>query len=216
MQNSIPEWPAKMTRDEQKLVRKHRKEFEAALKQRAKGSGWRFAGNTIFRQEDGWMLAATPRPTWQRGVKNRLLVKPMALDPIFWEIVGLEENNNTPLSFRIYGAWILSPPSIVEFKNARMVDPVKLADAAFAWTEKWRLQNLSSYSVDKLLAQLGPLEKTSGHYRSVSICLLILQGDFQRARTLCDADPSDAGGFWSVGSGSFYTQAKRWLAENKR
>jgi hypothetical protein len=220
MENSIPQWPVKMTREERKQVSQRQKEFEAALKQRAKGTGWRFTGGTIFRQQDDWFVSASPRLTWQRGVQNQLNVKPMALDPLFWEIVGLEENNELPLSFRVNGAWVLRPPSIDEFKNGKMIDPEKLANATFEWTHKWRAKNLATYSVDKLLAQLDPLENTSGHYRAVAICLLILREDFQRARTLCDAERGDVGGFFTSGgdgpSYTFYQQARNWLDANNR
>ena len=38
----------------------------------------------------------------------RIAAKPMSLDPAYWRIVDLEENNNEPLSFRAWGAFTCS------------------------------------------------------------------------------------------------------------
>jgi hypothetical protein len=51
---------------------------------------------------------------YEKSTKASISAKPMTIDPIFWDIVGLPENNNAPLSFRFNGAWTCRPPPFDE------------------------------------------------------------------------------------------------------
>lgn len=104
----IPAWPAKLTREEQKAVKQRSNDFDAALKRDARAAGWRYARGTIFRQSADWFISILPSLLWKRGAVVRIMVKPMAIDPLFWDIVGLTNNNTPPLSFRATGAWVFA------------------------------------------------------------------------------------------------------------
>ena len=210
----MPAWPIKMTRDERKFTQQRRKDFELALKARVKGTGWRYNGGAFFRQDANWFLSSNPSLTWKRGINLTLTVKLMALDRLFWDIVGLEQNNELPLSFRQNGAWVLRPPQLREFQDPDFIEPSDLADFAFEWAERWRVENLPAYNLDAALAAVGQLKNTSGQNRAVAICLLILTGNFSQAQSLCEDNADDAGSF-SIGiTDNFYILAKRWLAIN--
>lgn len=204
-----------MNRVERKYIRQQQKDFEIALKNRARKTGWRFSGGVVFRSQSDWFLSNRPSVKLGGGVQNHLLVKPMELDTLFWNIVGLEENETLPLSFRENGAWVLRPSRLSEFKGGNVTDPIELAEIAFDWTENWRLSKLPSYEIDDMINALSPLEDSKGHLRSVAICLLIMLEKYKEAEFLCDTKRSDYGGF-SVGvTESFYSMAKKWLAKNE-
>ncbi len=214
MEEIAPEWPLKMTREERKLATQRRKDFDAAFKKRAKGTGWRYREGSIFRKTDDWFLASTPHLTWKEGINHELMIKPMALDTLFWKIVDLPENEELPLSFRENGAWVLRPPKITQFVKPKKNDPIELANLAFEWTETWCSQNIASYELDDMLDRLKPLEKTQSHLRSVAICLLILKKEFKQASILINDHPDDSGGFSIAIKRTFYDMVKDWLVNN--
>src|SRR6185437_12455637 len=96
---------AEIGREEAKQRRALDKALGLALRKQAKGTGWRVSQGVLFRALDGWFLSA-PTAVWigRRKTQAEVFCKPMALDPIFWEIVETESNANMPLSFRHQGA----------------------------------------------------------------------------------------------------------------
>ena len=214
MEEIEPVWPLNLTREERKLASQRRKDFEAALKKRAKGTGWRYREGTIFRKTGDWFIASTPHLTWKEGIRHQLMIKPMALDTLFWEIVDLPENEKLPLSFRTNGAWVLRPPVISQFVIPEKNDLTDLANLALEWTDAWCSRNLAEYEINDILERLKPLERTKSHYRAVAICLLIQMKEFTQASVLIDNQLNDSGGF-SVGiNRTFYDMARDWLANN--
>ena len=94
--SDLPVWPAKLTREQQKAAKQRGKDFDAALKVRSRAAGWRFARGEVFRQTGDWFISILPSLLWERGALVRMTVKPMTLDPLFWQIVGLSENEALP------------------------------------------------------------------------------------------------------------------------
>ena len=217
-------WPNKVTREDARAAKAREREFFAALKAEGKRAGWRFARADIFRQEGRWFISNMPTLAWQRGVWNRLTVKPMALDPLFWEIVDLPDNNSRPLSFRATGAWVLRPEWIREAIATEEDSPLQLADRVLEWSNQ-QLGLLSGWSTARMLAELGPGERLHHQQRSLAICLHLLNGDLDKAEDLCRAagDQSellaDGGGFTTNNSdgtrSTFNKQALRWIASRR-
>lgn len=214
----------RLTREEARAAKARRKAFDAALKSRAKVSGWRYAGGGVFRQDGDWFIDALPFPIDRSGYTVSLRLKPMALDPLFWDIAGLPENANLPLSFRANGAWVLrAPPAELRVEGSDDC-PEALAEAVLARIEAERLRSRAERSIQSLLDALGPHESLSGQTLALALCLDILNGDLGSAAALCrraaSAQPPDPGGFIARrpdgGVLTFVDQASDWIAARRR
>lgn len=214
----LPAWPTKMTRDEQKLVKARRKAFNAALKASGRAAGWRFAAGTIFRREGDWFFHSLPTLLWQRGVIAGLNIKPMAMDPLFWDIVGIRGNESLPLSFRANGAWTVRPMARDEHLLRDVEDPDALARGVVEWATDQCFRSLQTLSIQQLLNDLPPPEEL-GFSAVWAICLHIMNEDFDQAVHLCERFAHDGGGFVTVISGEPITvvdQAHAWIVRKFR
>lgn len=98
-----------------KAQRAFEKDTVAATRTAVKGSGWRVSKGVLFRQEGDWFFAVHRRrlsPDLTDGFTVELMGKPMALDPLYWEVMGLEDNASQPLSFRYWGAFVCGSPML--------------------------------------------------------------------------------------------------------
>lgn len=215
--------PARVTREQQKAETQRGKDFRIAFKRAARSAGWSFADGTAFRQSGDWYVSLYPSLLWDRGALARLTIKPMGLDPVFWEIAGLGENEKQPLSFRSTGAWTLQPPSIDEHVGLDTADVEPLASRVLDWGHRQETERLREISIASMLEALPSEQNLGGHLRAMAICLHILLGDLAGARHLCGVARPDLlpglredGGFIMVhpdGSAATFTDlARDWTA----
>lgn len=225
--SDLPAWPVKLTREQQRAVKQRAKDFDASLKRGARAAGWRFARGDIFRQSEGWFISILPSLLWERGAVVRITVKPMALDPLFWNIVGLSENEALPLSFRATGAWVLRPPSMDDHVGLNTVEVETLAAEVFTWSNQRSHEILKNLSIESMLAALPSEEHLRGQHLALAICLYILAEDLDGAVRLSQiVDPHahplvrESGGFTTHnpdGSiSTFLDQARNWIAHKRR
>jgi hypothetical protein len=209
-------------REETRQRRALNKAFLQAIKNRAKGSAWRVSKGVVFRDFDGWFIAA-PSAVWlgKRRTQIELKFKPMTLDPIFWEIVEAETNVEMPLSFRYWGAWTCSIPALVEHElDERGAHPTTMAHEAIDWLDA-QVEQFKSWTTEKFLDFLREHPRTNSYLATV-VTTMFLLGDFATAETLCKEaiKSGDRGGF-SVGresgpSRSFPELALAWLERKRR
>ena len=218
--DDIPAYPIKLSRDQRRIEKDRSKAFVHELRQQAKGTGWRVAQGTIFRQEEDWFVSNQPTLAFQRGVITRWTCKPMAIDPLFWEIVGLEENNTMPLSFRDQGAWTLRPLFQQAYLSKHTENPADLAAEVLAWSNT-KLKETEDYSLHQMLLELGALEETKGNQRSIAVCLLLLLDRFDEALSLCGT-PDDSRSIFEKASGgfiygdmTFLDGARIWISKHR-
>ena len=220
-------WPSKLTREQQKALKQRGKEFDAALKRRARAAGWRFAGGGIFRQSGDWFISIMPWLLWERGAAVRMMVKPMALDPLFWDIVGLNENEALPLSFRANGAWVLRTPAIDDRVGLATPEVESLATTVLEWGNQRANEIIPVISIGAMLSGLPKDEELRGQTRALATCLHILAGNLNDAFRLCQVDDPnthpllrEGGGFTThnhYGSiSTFIDQARNWIARQRR
>ena len=218
--------PEKLSRLQQKVLKQRCKDFDAALKEQARASGWRYARGELFRQSGDWFLNVFPILLWERGILARFMIKPMALDPLFWDIAGLPENNGLPLSFRAQGAWVLRPPGQEENVGLDISDVEQLAREFLLWSTRRADEALKACSIETML---GELENGSlaGHNRAVVTCLHILAENFESAARLCQTEDPDVHPLMREGGGftthhpdgsmsTFMDQARDWIARKRQ
>lgn len=224
MANEPHLWAAKLTREQQRALKQRDKDFQAALKAAARRRGWRYAGGKIFRQDGEWFASAMPFPPAWQGVVAQFMLKPMALDPLFWDIVGLSENSRLPLSFRANGAWVLRPPSIEACVGSECTEIVEPAELVVQFADENLDRSRKDRSIERMLAGLAEREPI-GSSLALEISLQILAGDLNAALALCrsvaDLDHvAQTGGFSTLNpDGSFSTfvdQAEAWIIARRR
>ncbi|HEY5072634.1 MAG TPA: hypothetical protein VII63_11460 [Caulobacteraceae bacterium] len=87
---------SKLTRRQQMDRRMLDKSVAMQIKGFARDTGWRVSQGWLFREQDGWFFEV-----WTIVARNsphtiaKFISKPMEIDPIFWDIVGLPENKKT-------------------------------------------------------------------------------------------------------------------------
>lgn len=209
MDDRIPAWPSRMSREDARALKTRRHLFARQLKSGAGPAGWRFANGGLFAQRGDWFLSVRTALLWKRGAVTNLSVKPMALDPLFWSIVGLSENARLPLSFRANGAWVLRP--LGEETHVALTDsePGEIAADVLALCAD-RLRNFAPPTIPAMLSEI----ETSPHranFAALEICLRLLEGDRDGGRALClGRAPFDTGGF-QTGDLTFFDQALAWI-----
>ena len=108
------------------------KAFFAELRAAAKGSGWSHKQGVLFRQSGDWFIAGHKRGRKVDGAivpTVEIMGKPMAIDPLMWSAMGLDENNDQPLSFR-YWAWFICGAPVLGVRDlAEGVSPKSTAAA---------------------------------------------------------------------------------------
>ena len=215
----------RISREQARAAKARKKAFQSALKATARAQKWRYAGGWIFRQDDDWFVDALPWVGLESGVSVQLILKPMALDTLFWEIVGLKENERLPLSIRANGAWVLRPPAIEETIGNGTPDVEELAKLVVLWADDQLCRSRSERSVARLLADLPKTEQLRGRMRATAICLHILANDLDAALALTrlgshEHDRLCSGGFLSCdGEGktvSFLDQSREWIFARRR
>jgi hypothetical protein len=217
-------WPPKLSREERRWVKQRGKEFQTALKAEGRRRGWRYAGGELFQQDGEWFASVLPFLQWERGAVVRFSLKPMRLEPLFWDIVGLPENNGLPLSFRANGAWVLRPPAKERRVGPAMSEVTALAELVASSADEQLRQSRDTRSTGQMLRELTHAGPVVGHQRALAICLHILGNDLDGALDLCRAiarkDISDTGGFATVNpdgtASTFLEQAEGWIIAKRR
>ena len=206
--------PAKQSADarrQQWLFEKERRELQRALpkavRAAAKNSGWRTSQGVLFREFNGWFLQVWGTP-WVIEAKTpaRLHCKPMGLDPIFWGLTDLENNNNQPLSFRAFGAFTCRTPALREIETVEETGSSQhIAENLLDWANE-QLQSLDGVlTLDAFVGFIrthpDQLERLS--YLAPLICGMLLQEKYEDALALCKEIKAQHGGGIFYGGGGF-------------
>lgn len=185
--------------------------WKARLDERLVPLGWKNAsGGFRYRTTDEYVYFAIALPPRTASPKATLHAKPLALDPIFWEILGLTENAKRGPSFRVTGAFTVPAPEVARV-TADLSEPL-----------------LDAPTVDRLCAELhATFLQSSGELRSLAdfeaalddaprlvttaIVWLIASGRRDEAALRLEAELAKGaqGGFWS--DGSFNERALAYL-----
>ncbi len=138
----------------------------------------------------------------------------MAVDPLFWRIVGLEENEQLPLSFRANGAWVLRAPPRQFHIAPEEHDPEKLAAATISLATGY-LSEVHQSSPEKLLKEIESLGDLRTHFAALEVCLRLLLGDVDGALERSTFVHSDDSGGFRTGEKGFFQQAREWISTSE-
>ena len=189
-----------------------RRDLAKACRATVKGSKWRSSSGTLFGTRDGWFLAMQEMTgIVQATTKARMTIKPMAVDPLFWDMIGEPQLCGQSLSFRYFGALVcpgLILPEVdidedggVPAIAARMLDIAErtLDDVARNWT-------LDTF-LERIAASINPKRLFP-----TAIATMIAAGRDQEALDLCldAAGRGEARGFVSR-RGTFPQLAARYI-----
>ncbi len=205
----------KITRQEESARHAYRRALTKATHEAAKGSGWKCSGGMLFRDVAGWFFDAYPMVAiYWRETRIALHVKPMGVDPIFWDVVDMRENRDRSLSFRGRGAWVCRAPPIEEGAIDECGMDAEAAAREFVrWTvdaadRAWRPLSLRGFfELLENVERPGPFNP----FLATKIVTQILMGDEEEARRLAREakERGDVGGF--TAQGTFPEMALRWL-----
>ena len=163
----------------------YQKDMQTHLRAAAKGSGWKQAKGVVFRQVEDWFIAGQ----WKSvsadpadGLRIEILAKPMAIDPMLWQVMGSCNNNDQPLSFRYWGFFVCGAP-VLDFEVIKTTEPERAAPEVIA-----RLQKMLPKLIDKLgsekfsdLAQASLGNHDNWRMTETIIHALWLEGDNEGA-----------------------------------
>jgi hypothetical protein len=200
-------------RTQKKARHAYRRALEKAVREQAMGTTWRSIRGEIFREQAGWFVSASPSDYInEETTKVNIVVKPMAIDPIFWDLVGLPENRDLPLSFRLTGAWTCRPPRFAELPLAEDPDPSIVAGRLIAAADEQLKLVSQSHSLDAFLATCrAAAEKSEGYLPSL-VATLVAMNREDEALAICEeARETGQNGGFAVPQGSFVEMAAHWL-----
>jgi hypothetical protein len=92
------------------------KDWDNVIKQIAKTNGWKFKSWFAYKAINNFFYEVN---FYTSGIDNSVIgslqFKPLIIDEVFWEIVGLADNKNMPLSFRGNGAFVIRSKNVFSF-----------------------------------------------------------------------------------------------------
>ncbi len=181
----------------------------------SKGTGWRSLQGGLFQEKRGWFVYAHPVVYInEHTTKASVSAKPMTIDPIFWDLVGLPENNDQPLSFRWNGAWTCRPPQFAEVDLPEDQDAEAVAGRLLTVANEQLEAVVDGWSVEAFLEKCSERSPGRGAYLACVVTSLIALGRGSEALDACEAAEAAGwtGGFMAP-EGTFAEMAARWLRQ---
>jgi hypothetical protein len=128
-------------------------------------------------------------------------IKPMGVDPLFWDILGMPENRRKSLSFRGLGAWTCRP---VQFAYGSIkedgMDAVGNAGRILEWADSELEKASEDLTTDRFLDRLrsAPEQVERGRLNSSLIMTLLAAGRQEEAEQACNEaiERGASGGFF--------------------
>ncbi len=207
---------ARVSREFRAGRRAFARSVSTSLKALIRGTPWRMAKGVLFRDFQGWFVSAGSS-IWPLEAKTSVnfRFKPMGLDPLFWQIVGLPENEQLPLSFRYWGAWTCSTPVWAEMEFADSEKgPAQIA-ARIVDSADAQLQRATPHlSHDAFLGFVEnyPSQRSGRHFvATLTVTLLLMSRDEDALEVLREARTAKHDGEFLMPAGSFVDVAIDWI-----
>jgi hypothetical protein len=156
-----------------------------ACRAAVKGTGWRSATGVLFAERNGWVIAVQEMTgiVWA-STKARLTIKPMAIDPIFWDMAGQPQLRKESLSFRYFGALTCPGLIIGEVEISEEGGPPRIAARMLRLAEQTLQEVAATWTLAKFLDEINASINPRRLF-STAICTLIADGREADAFKLC-------------------------------
>ena len=208
-----------------RAFRKERSLFEKALlkavKGGIKGTSWKMKQNSIFHTRNDTFIEVTIRVSLLKyETEVSIASKPMSLDPLYWDIVGLEDNKSEPLSFRAWGAFVCSSlPQEERVFNDESVGPDEFSKQVIHYVcgrAKDIESKLSVHSFSEVV-NTHPNQIERGAYAISLVTSLIDEQKFEQAYSMAEKYVSgdlESCHSHTHGNKGFHELAIQWLQVN--
>jgi len=211
--------PPKFTRQQEKARRAFAKDLYANVRKRVRGTGWRFAQNFLFRNLQGWFVETTIRVALNAPcTRLNLRAKPMAIEPIVWEIFEIEGNAKLPLSFRARGGYCETPDMAAIDLLENTNHPAAMAEAILEWSDTQLRQKVDPLTPAAFVRFVSDHSnrQAPNSYLVTHVAALIMTDRHEEARVLCDevvqrGDPGGLAFNRPSGRTTFPEGVLRWL-----
>lgn len=211
---TMPEFMGKkITRAQESARIAYRKALAKAVRTAAKGSGWRSIEGCLFQERLGWFVSVSPSVyIFEEITKASVSAKPMAIDPVFWEISGLPENREASLSFRLNGAWVCRPPNFAEIEVPEESDVNVVARHLLATADAQLDHIVTSWTPMAFLSLCVERKGDRDSYLPSIITTLVILGREEEALAASEKAIArgELGGFLAP-DGTFSEMARNWL-----
>ena len=175
-----------MTEIARSARKEYRQTFAKALTAACKGTGFRAVKDCLYSAQDEWFVAIDIA-LFADGLNTRLAaqIKPMAIDPIFWDAMALGDAWRRPLWKRHLGLAVRDPlyaDAMFECGDRPEDAATQILQHAEAWTSAARSLSLEDY-----LRRCRSAEKRPFHYFAASATTLVAMSRREEALELCHA-----------------------------
>ena len=214
--------------------RQHHDAICLALGAATKGSGWRAIASysAAIRDINGLFVQAKWRPIgpdYDADVAFQCLVKPMAADPLLWQILDIEGNETKSLSFRMKGVFTCSPVLVNSTENDGR-DLAKLGKTFRTFLEECHRRVIAIHdSFADLVASERVVHPEHKSLFETHVLALILENRLKEARLEIQrgmdlslsvthsffSKEVDAHGQWPQRMLSFAEMANLWIEKNR-
>ncbi len=171
---------------------RERREFQRLcleqLQQCVKGTEWKKASNVVYRVEKDFFLAATLAVHLNSKATHATFeVKPIAVDPILWEILDMPENASEPMSFRANGAFTCPMPELAHAEiEPPATSPMQVAAELLAFASRSAASFFEHLKARPFIHQLEqhPNQRERGAYATTLVASHIAEGNSAEATTI--------------------------------
>lgn len=190
----------------------------SALRDAARGSGWRKLQNSLCCVRDGWFVEATVsvyQEPW--SVRWELSAKPVAIDAVFWEIVGVDFGPRASVTRHASASLCCAPlPALSTSRAPGEATPEEVSAEFLRWAESAGKRLVGDWG-DRCFSELVAAhvnQRERGVYAESLLCALITEGQVARAAALNADVLTGAQVGWSshwVEGRSFLEHVRDWL-----
>ncbi|MBL7724751.1 MAG: hypothetical protein JNK27_11410 [Chitinophagaceae bacterium] len=195
------------------LNKQKEKEWDNIIKQEAKANGWKFKGWFAYKAVKDFFYEATFYTSgFDSSVSGSLEFKPLIIDDTFWEIVDLNDNRKTPLSFRGNGAFVVCSKDVYDYKLKVVPETLKADISNLLHKINSKVDELSSTvsNIDNFVqfVEQHPSKRSEWFDSDLLIVSSIVQKNYDKALSLLDYAKKTRGMCgWSFGDKDFYDLA---------
>jgi hypothetical protein len=139
----------------------------------------------------------------------------MELDPLFWQLVELPDNNRLPLSFRAIGAWACRTHPVAEAHLPVVaLGPEHVAKQIVEWADEQLERNRGSWSLEEFIDREG---RRSHPYFAALATALLIAGRFDEAASLALQEQAlGRGGGFALGEKTAAGAVLHYVASNAK